>query len=146
MAQSHLTAAQNGASDLPALVPSDPAAAADVARQLSVETSAARELTSDIGWRAASTLPWVGPQLAAVSTLAANADDVVTNALDPLVQVASTLDLAAFAPVDGAIDTAPFVEMRGAAALASAGTREACLLYTSPSPRDKRQSRMPSSA
>ena len=30
------------------------------------------------------------------------------------------------------------------AALASAGT--VCLLYTSPSPRDKRQSRMPSSA
>ena len=26
------------------------------------------------------------------------------------------------------------------------GWREACLLYTSPSPRDKRQSRMPSSA
>ena len=26
------------------------------------------------------------------------------------------------------------------------GTRAACLLYTSPSPRDKRQSRMPSSA
>ena len=26
------------------------------------------------------------------------------------------------------------------------GTHETCLLYTSPSPRDKRQSRMPSSA
>ena len=28
----------------------------------------------------------------------------------------------------------------------TAGDGEACLLYTSPSPRDKRQSRMPSSA
>lgn len=125
MAQSHLDAARNEASGLPALVASDPAAAADAAREISAETSAARELTSDVGWRAASTLPWVGPQLAAVSTLAASADDVATKALDPLVQVASTLDLAAFAPVDGAISTAPFVEMRDAAALASAGTRAA---------------------
>ena len=29
---------------------------------------------------------------------------------------------------------------------ASTGSREACLLYTSPSPRDQRGSRMPSSA
>ena len=37
---------------------------------------------------------------------------------------------------------------RGAAAVADilAAHPEACLLYTSPSPRDKRQSRMPSSA
>ena len=32
------------------------------------------------------------------------------------------------------------------AALIGAGMVKACLLYTSPSPRDKRQSRMPSSA
>ena len=31
-------------------------------------------------------------------------------------------------------------------ALYSSGIFEVCLLYTSPSPRDKRQSRMPSSA
>ena len=37
---------------------------------------------------------------------------------------------------------------RGAALLAAEGALRtgACLLYTSPSPRDKRQSRMPSSA
>ena len=33
-----------------------------------------------------------------------------------------------------------------AAIRAAFGSKEACLLYTSPSPRDKRQSRMPSSA
>ena len=31
-------------------------------------------------------------------------------------------------------------------AMVMTGTRHFCLLYTSPSPRDKRQSRMPSSA
>ena len=39
---------------------------------------------------------------------------------------------------------------RGAMSVAGAGTKlqsnATCLLYTSPSPRDKRQSRMPSSA
>ena len=34
----------------------------------------------------------------------------------------------------------------GAITIGTAGTSTACLLYTSPSPRDKRQSRMPSSA
>ena len=36
--------------------------------------------------------------------------------------------------------------VRAAADLIDCGGAEACLLYTSPSPRDKRQSRMPSSA
>ena len=35
---------------------------------------------------------------------------------------------------------------RGRAPIASTSSRDTCLLYTSPSPRDKRQSRMPSSA
>ena len=36
--------------------------------------------------------------------------------------------------------------LRNALAFAARGERSICLLYTSPSPRDKRQSRMPSSA
>ena len=39
----------------------------------------------------AETTPWLGPQLAAVSTVAAAADDVAANALTPLAEVASTL-------------------------------------------------------
>ena len=37
-------------------------------------------------------------------------------------------------------------QVLGQAIKAAYNTVEACLLYTSPSPRDKRQSRMPSSA
>ena len=49
----------------------------------------------------------------------------------------------------GVLATASFVLARGHDAVASTPNIEpitACLLYTSPSPRDKRQSRMPSSA
>ena len=40
----------------------------------------------------------------------------------------------------------PIAAMPGASRWSSNGWHQACLLYTSPSPRDKRQSRMPSSA
>ena len=38
------------------------------------------------------------------------------------------------------------IRMLGSWVVAEADCRNSCLLYTSPSPRDKRQSRMPSSA
>ena len=44
---------------------------------------------------------------------------------------------------DGGITEIGAVKLRGGDCL---GTYQTCLLYTSPSPRDKRQSRMPSSA
>ena len=40
----------------------------------------------------------------------------------------------------------PLKIMKIMADVSSLGSNETCLLYTSPSPRDKRQSRMPSSA
>ena len=40
----------------------------------------------------------------------------------------------------------PAVQQRGAAIIEARGSSSACLLYTSPSPRDQRGSRMPSSA
>ena len=49
---------------------------------------------------------------------------------------------AASAPSDNSISSL----WNFGGATASVGTDETCLLYTSPSPRDKRQSRMPSSA
>ena len=50
--------------------------------------------------------------------------------------------------VDGLGDGADWIELynTGTKAINIAGMWVTCLLYTSPSPRDKRQSRMPSSA
>ena len=48
---------------------------------------------------------------------------------------------------NGAAGSAPLVDDGGRTVAAfAAALQEVCLLYTSPSPRDKRQSRMPSSA
>ena len=44
------------------------------------------------------------------------------------------------------LDTTPYVVQYNKRDLPNAAPLEDCLLYTSPSPRDKRQSRMPSSA
>ena len=46
----------------------------------------------------------------------------------------------------GAIQQAGAVKARGEQRKVTSDWMELCLLYTSPSPRDKRQSRMPSSA
>ena len=86
----------------------DPARAAGLVEELSRETSAARELTSDPVWRAAEHLPWAGPQLAAVSTIAAAADDVVGGALTPLAEVATAFSLDSLRPSGGRIETAVF--------------------------------------
>lgn len=91
--------AASAASDL-----SDPAAAAGVVDRLSQETAAARSLTSDPVWSAAEGLPWIGAQLRAVSTVARTADDVASDALAPLAQVASALSLDSLRPVDGRFD------------------------------------------
>lgn len=125
LAHSHLSEAQQSAAELPTLVSTDPAAAATAAAALSEDTAAARDLTSDAIWRTAESLPWIGPQLNAVSELARSIDDVAGDALGPLIDVASTIDIESFAPRDGAIDLTPFVEMRDAAAAAADGTRQA---------------------
>ncbi|MCR2801924.1 MULTISPECIES: DUF4012 domain-containing protein [unclassified Microbacterium] len=83
----------------------DPALASGLIADLARETGAARDLTGDPVWRAAEHLPWVGPQLAAVSTIAVAADDVAGDALAPLAEVASTFSLDQLRPVEGRIDT-----------------------------------------
>ena len=99
----------------------DPATAADAIAEIADDTSAARGLTSDPVWGAAEHLPWVGPQLAAVSTMTAAVDDVAGSALTPLVEVAGSFDVDSLRPQDGRIDLTPFTAIQDAAA---AGTAE----------------------
>ncbi|BDV29758.1 DUF4012 domain-containing protein [Microbacterium terricola] len=87
---------------------SDPTSAAGLIDDLAADTGAAHDLTSDPIWAAAERVPWLGPQLEAVSTIAAAADDIATTALPPLADVASSFSLDDFRPAGGAIDTALF--------------------------------------
>ncbi|AZC12447.1 DUF4012 domain-containing protein [Microbacterium sp. ABRD28] len=98
----------------------DPALASAAIADVAADTAAARALTSDPLWQVAEALPWAGPQLSAVSTVAAAVDDVAGSALAPLADVASGFDLAALRPQDGRIDLAPFTDIREAAATGAA--------------------------
>jgi hypothetical protein len=130
-AYGHLTSARATVERAVASI-SDPTQAADLIRDLSADTAAARELTSDSVWQALERLPWVGPQMRGVSTLAAAADHVADDALAPIVEVASTFTLEAFRPIDGRVNTAMFERIaepaqRGAAGVAAASASVARL-------------------
>ena len=74
----------------------------------------------------------------ALPRLAAIAEELVCNSIDAgATDIAVSLDLASFAVA---------VRDNGRGMTESELRVVGCLLYTSPSPRDKRQSRMPSSA
>lgn len=103
----------------------DPARAAALVDDLSSDTQAARALTSDPIWRTAEALPWLGPQLHAVSTVAAAVDDVASDALTPLAGVAAEFSVDDLRPVDGRIDLAAFTEIQDAAATGAAGLADA---------------------
>ncbi|WP_158252329.1 DUF4012 domain-containing protein [Cryobacterium sp. Y29] len=77
--------------------------------EMASHTARARELTGDPVWRAAEFVPFVGVNLAAVRTLAAVADDVITDAAMPLVEVVANLNPATLKSVDGGIDLEPLV-------------------------------------
>ncbi|WP_405371708.1 MULTISPECIES: DUF4012 domain-containing protein [unclassified Microbacterium] len=110
LAYGHLTAAQERATGLAGQL-DDIGGAVESIDALGRDTSAAQELTSDPIWNAAEGLPWVGPQLAAVGTVADTIDRVVTDAASPIAAVAGDFGAGAFVPVDGRIDTAVFAAL-----------------------------------
>jgi Protein of unknown function (DUF4012) len=77
------------------------------AGELVEETERARSATSGPHWALMGIVPWVGPNVDAVSTTAAVIDDVSQDVLRPLIEVASTLEFASLSPVDGRVDLAP---------------------------------------
>lgn len=85
----------------------DMAAAARAAEDLSRQTHEAAALTSDPIWVSVETVPWLGPNLAAVRTAAAASDDVASRVVRPLVAAGTGVDLRALAITDGRIDLAP---------------------------------------
>jgi len=93
------------------------------ARQLEHTTEAlarAREATDDPVWQAASKVPWVGPNLQAVTTLTAALDELAREGVTPVVEVVSVVASGGLAPRDGRIDLEPLEN--AAPALAQAAT------------------------
>lgn len=124
LAYGHLRDAQHAASGA-AEVLKDPTTAAALVSEVSADTKAARELTSDPIWQAAESLPWIGPQLNAVSTVAAAIDDVASESLTPLAEVAASFSLDSLRPVDGRFDLAAFSSIEEAATTGADGLSDA---------------------
>lgn len=123
-AYGHLRAAETTARETVTQI-SDPSQAAGLIEDLAADTAAARALTSDPIWAAAEHIPWIGPQLHAVSTVAAAADEVAGDALTPLAGVAAKFSIDSFRPAGGKIDTALFAEIAGPARVGADGVAAA---------------------
>ncbi|WP_417508024.1 DUF4012 domain-containing protein [Microbacterium sp.] len=78
--------------------------------QLASLTADAREQTDDEVWKSLEWIPVVGANLHAVRTAAIVTDDLVTGALTP----ATSLNIKALTPVDGAVNLEAITEMQAA--------------------------------
>ncbi|WP_224088567.1 DUF4012 domain-containing protein [Arthrobacter sp. StoSoilB13] len=85
----------------------DAAKAAGTVDSLVQHTGSARSAASDPVWKAASVLPWVGPNLQAASEVAMSADDVARLGAVPLVDAFQSLNWEDLAPGPEGMDLAP---------------------------------------
>ncbi len=70
-------------------------------------TGSARDSTNDPLWKAASALPWIGPNLQAVNEVATSADDVARLGAVPLVTTLQSLNWQLLSPSKDGMDLAP---------------------------------------
>lgn len=90
-----------------ALATGDTAAVRAHRASLDAAVGDAAAATSDPVWRLASGLPWLGPQLDAVTDLVTALEAVASDVMPPLTQAGQALSPAALTPVDGRVDLAP---------------------------------------
>lgn len=94
----------------------------EVAR-LASHAQSASELTSDPIWRMCERAPWLGPQLAAFSTVAASSDQLFAQAILPLLAAADGLSPETLKPINGRINAEPLRVLAGPSAQAATVAR-----------------------
>jgi hypothetical protein len=82
----------------------------DEVAELQDHAGRAESLTSDFVWRAAELVPVAGPNLTAFREAAAMIEDVATDALPPLAELAQTFSLDSLSPKDGSFDLQVFAD------------------------------------
>lgn len=82
-----------------------------VAPRIQEHASAAHALTSDPVWRGFEFVPWLGVNFTAVREVAAIADSIATDAVEPVLDAAADIDLAGFGLNGGRIDLAPLAQV-----------------------------------
>jgi hypothetical protein len=125
LAYQDLARIQNSATDLSSSLVSDPASAIDTLDRLAADAESARNLTDDPVWRIAEHLPWMGPQLAALSTVAASTDELLSKSLVPLAHAAQDASVESFKPVGGRVETTTFTSIVAPAKMAAAHASDA---------------------
>ena len=93
--------------------------------ELAERASAAAGLTSDPIWRSFEAVPALGSNLRVVRELAAIVDDLATDGILPLSEVAGGISVADFRPVDGIVDLQPLINARPAVAAAAGAIQSA---------------------
>ncbi|MBX9245653.1 hypothetical protein ICW40_12655, partial [Actinotalea ferrariae] len=107
--QSLRSAAPEVAAVHAALAAADVDAASAHLPALQEHAGAALAGTRDPVWRAASSLPWLGPQLRAVADVTAALDLTATDVVPAVAELADVVRPDALAPVDGVVPLAPLV-------------------------------------
>lgn len=115
LAAVHLDHIRSKAPELVSSFTGDPSHAVDGLRSLSEHTQAAHELTSDPIWAIVAQTPWIGPQLQAVSTVIASADELLRQGVLPLAESTQAGALDALKPINGRIDTSSLTSIKAPA-------------------------------
>lgn len=75
-------------------------------------TQKARETTSDPVWKLSTSLPFIGPNIAALTEVVVSADDLFTLGALPLVSAIGGVDLASLVPEGGVVDVSAIDRLR----------------------------------
>lgn len=103
----------------------DRTGAAATLETLQAYARSARRASTGPHWSAAAVVPWVGPNIQAVQTVADVVDDLATEALPALMDATQIVDPATMAPVDGRVDIAALEEAAPAVVSADAVVADA---------------------
>lgn len=87
--------------------------------ELKESTEDARDAATGPLWSLAGVVPWVGPNVSAVSTTVEVIDDITHQVLEPMVAAAESLDYSTLSPVDGRIDLEPLINVEPSISSAS---------------------------
>jgi len=114
-AYSHLQNAAAAVSTLQAevrdITKADPAATSKTIDELQAETGSALSAVDDPLYRAATVIPFVGPNLNAIRQVTLTVNSLAQDVMPSLVDIATTLQPGELAPKDGTIDVAPLQQI-----------------------------------
>jgi len=109
------------------LLANEPEQAAAKLGDLQAHTTLAVALTGDPIWRVAESFPSLGSNLTAFRQAAEVVAYVSDDGLEPVVELATTIDISSFKPIDGQINIQPIIESQESVALADDVVTEALL-------------------